>query len=175
MVSSPNSNEIRIRKAVIGDIKHIHKLLNGYGERGILLARPLSELYDHLRDFSVLVDEKSSEPISGVCALGICWEDLAEIRSLVVAESHQGKGYGKHLVSRCLDEALNLGLNRVFALTYVEGFFAKLGFREVEKSFLPHKIWADCLKCAKFPDCDETAMVIDFEPRLEKGVNICLG
>ncbi len=168
MVSFPSLNEIKIRKAVIGDIRPIHKLLNGYGEKGVLLARPLGELYDHLRDFSVLVDEQSPDPISGMCALGICWEDLAEIRSLVVAENHQGKGFGKQLVETCLQEAVTLGLKRVFALTYAEGFFVKMGFKKVEKSVLPHKVWADCLKCARFPDCDETAMVLDFEPSSAK-------
>jgi amino-acid N-acetyltransferase len=157
----PNSTETKIRKAVIGDIRHIHRLLSGYGDKGLLLARPLSELYDHLRDFSVLADDRNQEPIIGTCALGICWEDLAEIRSLAVAESHLRRGHGARLVRSCLQEALDLGVRRVFALTYVEGFFASLGFRKVEKSLLPHKVWADCLKCAKFPDCDETAMVID--------------
>jgi amino-acid N-acetyltransferase len=160
---SPSSTEIRIRKAVIDDIRHVHRLLGGYGEKGLLLARPLSELYDHLRDFSILVDGKSPESVVGMCALGICWEGLAEIRSLAVAETYQGKGYGAQLVRGCLREAVALGITRVFALTYVEGFFASLGFRRVEKSVLPHKIWADCLKCSKFPDCDESAMMVDLK------------
>lgn len=150
-----------IRKAVIGDIKPIHKLLGHYGSRGLLLARPISELYDHLRDFFVACENGSMDSILGVCALGICWEDLGEVRSLAVTEGHQGKGLGAELVETCLDEARSLGLNRTFALTYVPGFFSKLGFTEVEKSSLPHKVWADCLKCPKFPDCDEIGMIID--------------
>lgn len=161
VASSPNSTEARIRKAVIGDIRHIHRVLSGYGEKGLLLARPLSELYDHLRDFSVIVEENSPEPIVGMCALGICWDGLAEIRSLAVVESRHGKGYGARLVECCLREAEELGIRRVFALTYVEGFFASLGFRKVEKSILPQKVWADCFKCSKFPDCDETAVLAD--------------
>lgn len=154
---------MKIRKAIVGEIRHIHRLLNCYGEKGLLLARPLSELYDHLRDFSVLVDEEACEPVCGMCALEICWEDLAEIRSLVVAEGRQGKGFGSQLVKSCLKEAVALGLKRVFVLTYAEGFFATLGFKTVERSVLPHKIWGDCLKCAKYPDCDETAMVLDLQ------------
>ena len=150
-----------IRKAIIEDIRPIHKLLGHYGERGLLLARPLSELYDHLRDFSVLVEDDHDPRLVGVCALGICWEDLAEIRSLAVAEDRHGQGCGTQLLETCLKEAVSLGLKRVFTLTYVQDFFSKVGFREAEKSILPHKVWADCLKCPKFPDCDETAMIID--------------
>jgi len=151
-----------IRKAVVTDIQAIHKMLGHYGARGLLLPRPLSELYDHLRDFFVLTGNGGDPGILGVCALGVCWEDLAEIRSLAVVEDLHGKGYGSLLVKTCLDEAKTLGIKRVFTLTYVEGFFSKMGFRLVEKAVLPHKVWADCLKCAKFPDCDETAMVLEF-------------
>jgi amino-acid N-acetyltransferase len=150
-----------IRKAVIEDIKTIHRLLSHYGDRGMLLARPLSELYDHLRDFFVLVSDDQERKIIGTCALGICWEDLAEIRSLAVLEEQQGKGSATQLVEACLGEAKTFGIRRVFVLTYVEKFFAQLGFRTVEKSQLPHKVWSDCLKCSKFPECDETAMVLD--------------
>jgi len=150
-----------IRKAVIEDVKSIHKILSTYGAQGLLLPRPLSELYDHLRDFFVLVENSEEDRLLGACALGVCWDDLAEIRSLAVAEDQQGKGHGSQLVKACLDEAYSLGLKRVFALTYVEGFFEKMGFREVEKSVLPHKVWADCLKCPRFPDCDETAMILE--------------
>jgi amino-acid N-acetyltransferase len=150
-----------IRKAIIQDVKAIHRLLSYYADQGLLLPRSLSELYDHLRDHFVLEEKGTQGSIIGVSALGICWEDLAEIRSLAIAEEEQGRGLGSQLVETCLEEARFLGLKRVFTLSYVPGFFSKLGFKEVEKSVLPHKIWADCLKCPKFPDCDETAMMID--------------
>lgn len=150
-----------IRKATIKDVKPIHKLLNDYGEQGLLLSRPLIELYEHLRDFYVVVGDNPTHPILGACALGICWEDLAEIRSLAVAQDQQGMRLGSQLVEICLKEAVSLGLKRVFTLTYTPDFFSTLGFEEVEKSTLPHKIWADCIKCSKFPDCDEIAMMID--------------
>jgi amino-acid N-acetyltransferase len=161
MVSSPKSTEGIIRKAAVEDVKHIHRLLNHFGEQGLLLARPLSELYDHVRDFSVLVPAGDECTILGACALGVCWEDLAEIRSLAVAEQEQGKGGGSRLVKACLGEAASFGLKRVFTLTYVERFFVRLGFRRVDKSVLPHKVWADCLRCPKYPDCDETAMIVN--------------
>lgn len=154
-------NNILIRKAVIQDIKHIHKLLSCYGNQGLLLARPLSELYDHLRDFFVACDSASSDTFMGACALDICWEDLGEIRSLAMLKEHQGKGHAVKLVEACLEEARSLGLERIFALTYVPGFFSKLGFREVEKSDFHYKVWSDCLRCPKFPDCDEVGMILD--------------
>jgi amino-acid N-acetyltransferase len=102
--------------------------------------------------------------VVGVCALHICWEDLAEIRSLVVREEERNKGIGLKLVKACLDESRVLGVKKVFALTYEPEFFGKLGFEKVDKAVLPHKIWTDCLKCFKFPDCDEEAMAKEMVP-----------
>ncbi len=148
-----------IRKATIKDIKEIHSLLNGFAQKGALLPRSLSDLYDHLRDYAVF--QLDSGEIGGVAALHICWEDLAEVRSLAVREEHQGKGIGRRLVEFCLSEALTLGIYRVFTLTYEPGFFERLGFRQVDKALLPHKVWADCVRCSKFPDCDEVAMIME--------------
>lgn len=156
---SQGSNSPILRKAVIRDVKPIHRLLYKFAEQGLLLARSLSELYDHLRDFYVLEDANRPDWMVGACALGVCWEDMAEIRSLAVVEDCHGMGYGRRLVEACLEEAGTMGISRAFTLTYVDAFFRRLGFVEVEKSVLPHKIWADCLKCAKFPDCDEIAMI----------------
>ncbi|WP_305046249.1 N-acetyltransferase [Geoalkalibacter sp.] len=147
-----------IRKAVIADAKPIHKLLMGYAKDGQMLPRSLQEIYENIRDFYVF--EEQGQVLGTVC-LNICWEDLAEVRSLAVAENQIGRGIGRHLVEACLAEARQFGLRRVFALTYKQDFFARLGFHEIEKSQLPHKIWSDCLKCAKFPDCDEIAVCID--------------
>ena len=146
-----------IRKAFVNEVTQIQRVLKYFGDKGILLPRSLSELYEHLRDFYVITDEDGS--IIAVCALGLCWEDLAEIRSLAVAENFQGNNYGVMLVEKCIEEARNLGLKKIFTLTYVPEYFKKLGFRVVDKSELPHKVWSDCLKCTKFPDCDETALV----------------
>ena len=146
-----------IRKAFVNEVTQIQRVLKHFGDKGILLSRSLSELYEHLRDFYVITDEDGS--IIAVCALGLCWEDLAEIRSLAVAENFQGNNYGVMLVEKCIEEAKSLGLKKIFTLTYVPEYFKKLGFHVVDKSELPHKVWSDCLKCAKFPDCDETALV----------------
>lgn len=152
-------DSMRIKKAVAGDIQPIHQILNYYAEQDLLLPRPLSELYDHLRDYFVLETIGRRYSIHGVCGLGICWEDLAEIKSLAVSEDLRRRGYGKELVETCLKEARLLGLSKVFTLTYIPEFFVKLGFEEVAKQTLPHKIWADCLKCPKFPNCEEVALV----------------
>jgi amino-acid N-acetyltransferase len=153
-----NDHSKAIRKAKAEDIETVHRILNRYADQGLLLPRSLSELYDHLRDYFVL-EALDSGDIQGVCGLGICWKDLAEIESLAVHETVKGLGFGRKLVETCLDEARSLGLNKVFTLTYVPQFFSNIGFEEIDKSILPHKIWADCLKCPKFPDCDETAMM----------------
>lgn len=145
-----------IRKATIADVKTIHKLLMEYARDGLMLSRSLADIYEALRDFYVF---EQDGVVAGTVCLHICWEDLAEVRSLAVDHVFEGKGIGRQLVEICLDEARQLGLKRVFALTYKQAFFEKLGFHVIEKSELPHKVWGDCLKCAKFPDCDEIAMI----------------
>jgi amino-acid N-acetyltransferase len=147
-----------IRKAQIRDVKEIQKLLMTYASRGDMLSRSLSEIYESLRDFYVVVD---GGMLLGAAALHIVWEDLAEVRSVAVAEEAGRKGVGSQLVQACIAEARTLGLKRVFCLTYKPEFFGKHGFRLVDKSELPHKVWGDCIKCAKFPDCDENAMILD--------------
>lgn len=146
-----------IRKATIKDIKAIHKLLVFYGGRGELLPRPFSQLYDHLRDFQVFVDE--NQQIIGCCALQFCWEDIAEIRSLAVLETHQRRKIGTELIKAALDEAKSFGITKVFTLTYKPEFFKKFDFKLIDRAELPLKIWSDCITCVKFPDCDETAMM----------------
>ena len=148
-----------IRRARQKDVQFIHRILAKYGQEGQLLGRPLTEIYDFLRDF--LIAEDSRENAVGVCGLHLCWENLAEIRSLAVEADQQGQGWGTKLVEACCSESLTLGFHNVFALTYRPGFFASLGFVEVDKQTLPNKIWADCIKCVKFPDCDETAMFLE--------------
>jgi len=148
-----------IRKAKISDVRSIHVLLMHFADQGLLLPRSLSEIYDHLRDYTVM--QTSDDSIVGVTALNICWEDLAEVKSLAVREDYQAKGMGRQLVEQCLSEAAVLGVSRVFTLTYQSEFFKKLGFRLVDKSSLPQKIWADCINCPKFPDCDEIALLME--------------
>ncbi|MEI7818047.1 MAG: N-acetyltransferase [Desulfuromonadales bacterium] len=147
-----------IRKAQIADVKNIQKLLMTFANRGDMLSRSLSELYESVRDFYVIEEDGI---ILGAAALHIVWEDLAEVRSVAVVEDAGRKGIGSRLVQACITEAREIGLRRIFCLTYKPVFFGKHGFRMVDKAELPHKVWGDCIKCPKFPDCDENAMILD--------------
>lgn len=147
-----------IRPAKVSDADQIHSLINYYAEQEQMLHRSLESIYRSLRDFIVCCD---GEKVIGCVALVIYWKDLAEIRSLAVAAEHTKKGIGTRLVRQALNEAKNLGLPKVFTLTYVTDFFSKLGFKIVEKSTLPMKVWGDCLHCPRADACDETAMIIE--------------
>ncbi|MFV1957411.1 MAG: N-acetyltransferase [bacterium] len=147
-----------IRKAKMEDVPVIHELVNYYASRGEMLARSRSEIYEGLRDFFVAEEEGQ---MLGCAALHINWEDLAEVRSLAVSTAAQKRGIGKKLVEACIQEARDLGVSRVYALTYRPGFFEQLGFGLVPKETLPHKIWGDCLKCPQFPNCDEDALLME--------------
>jgi amino-acid N-acetyltransferase len=121
-----------------------------------MLPRSLNELYENIRNFFVYTEGKK---IYGCCALNIDWEDLAEIKSLAVAKTRDGKGIGGKLLKCCIKDAKALKVKKVFALTYVPGFFEKFGFAVIDKKELPHKIWNECIKCVYFPNCKEIAMM----------------
>ena len=146
-----------IRKAKISEAPIIKEFINKFAADGLLLPLSLQEIYEHLRDYFVYIDNAT---ICGVCALNIIWDDLAEIRSLAVLENYQNRQIGRQLVDKCLTEASLLEINSVFCLTYKKEFFIKLGFHIIEKSKLPHKVWSTCYKCPKFPDCNEIALII---------------
>lgn len=145
-----------IRKARIEDIKEMQALINYFAKKELMLARSLNELYENLRDYWVAEDRNK---IIGCCALHVSWDDLAEIKSLAVAANKQNKGIGRELVSACLEEADQLGAKRIFVLTYKDKFFGKFGFKRVKNASLPHKVWAECINCCKFPNCQEVAMI----------------
>ena len=147
-----------IRKADVEDIKYIQELINFYAKNDQMLPRSLNELYENIRDFFVY--EKDGK-ILGCAALHVAWEDLAEIKSLAVLESKQKQKMGTMLIRAVFEDAKKLKVKRIFALTYVPSFFKKFGFRKVAHSKLPHKIWSECIRCIKFPDCQEIAMVKD--------------
>jgi amino-acid N-acetyltransferase len=147
-----------IEKAGIEDAVKIQKLVNSFAERGEMLA--LSEIYENIRDFFVA---RENGEVIACAALHIAWSDLAEVKSLAVSEEHRRQGIGEKLVAACLDEARALGIPNIFALTYVKAFFQKCGFVEEDKSTLPHKIWGECYRCPKFPNCDEAALIYRFK------------
>lgn len=150
--------EITLKKARMEDIPHLFSLINAYAEEQILLPRPLGTLYETLRDFVVAWDKGK---IIGVGALHVVWKDLGEIRSLAVIRPYWGKGIGRLIVEFLLQEAQEMAISQVFALTYKPEFFEKCGFKRVPKDIFPHKVWNDCINCIKFPHCDEIAVMIN--------------
>lgn len=145
-----------LRKARVSDVPVIADIINRHAKNGLMLPRPLSKIYDHIRDFMVV--EVDGE-IIGCGALHVMWSDLAEIRALAVRDGCTGRGHGRTLVKALLQEARDIGIERVFVLTYQDKFFGSLGFSVIDKSELPHKIWNECVNCVHFPNCNEIAMM----------------
>ncbi len=147
-----------LRGAHINDAEQMNKLVNHFAQKDLMLARPLSELYENIRDYYVYIEYGS---VVGCAALHIFWKDLAEIKSIAVEEDYQKRGIGKQLIQKCLEEGKILGINRLVALTYIPEFFERMGFKRVDKELLPHKIWSECVRCYKFPDCYEVPLIIE--------------
>jgi amino-acid N-acetyltransferase len=145
-----------IEKAKIGDVPQIQQLVNYFADKDEMLARPLSEIYENLRDYFVV---REGNKVIACAALHVSWSDLAEVKALAVAENIQKKGIGSQLVEACVEEAKDLEIPIIFCLTYKPVFFSKQGFLEVDKMSLPKKVWTECFHCPKFPDCGETAMI----------------
>ncbi|WP_209622338.1 N-acetyltransferase [Methanolobus bombayensis] len=145
-----------IRKATVKDVPAMKSIIDTYAKQEMMLQRSLSELYEFTRSFYVC--EINGELV-GCCALQVSWEDMAEVLSFAVKQEYRDKGIGTKLVKACLEEAKELGINNVFTLTYAVPFFEKQGFEIIDKQMLPHKVWTGCIKCPKFPNCDEIAMM----------------
>jgi amino-acid N-acetyltransferase len=146
-----------IRKARVEDVKAVHGLIGSFADSRVMLPRSLSELYDNVRDFWVA---ESDGEIVGACACHVVWEDLAEVKSLAVRADWQGRGLGREFVDKAKAEARALGVRRLFCLTFRREFFERMGFEPIPKEELPHKIWAECIKCPMFPDCGEVALIM---------------
>ncbi len=144
------------RKAKIEDVEDIHKLIMSHSTKGVMLARSRQSLYENVREYVVAEDDGEIVAVGG---LRILWNDLAEVRSLVVTDSYSRQGVGSRIVAELEEEARELGLPKLFALTYQAGFFRKNGYEEVPHKSLPQKVWRDCIDCPKFPECEEVAVV----------------
>jgi len=158
---SASTKGIEVRKASMADIPALLGLINGYAAKGIMLPRTEFEMSENMRDFMVAYDGGA---LAGCGALHFYSPVVGEIRSLAVAESHKKSGVGRLIVDSLVYEAKLYGLDAVFAFTYVPGFFAKVGFNEVERGELPLKAWKDCLRCPKFQACDEIAVLRELRP-----------
>jgi len=149
-------NEILIRKAFVKDVPLITEIVNYYAQKGLMLQRPISRVYDNVRDYHVI--ERNGEVI-GCGALHVMWSDLVEIRAVALKDGFMGKGYGGQLIEKLINEAKSLEIKKIFVLTYKRKFFERMGFAEISKSELPHKIWSECINCIHFPNCDEVALI----------------
>ncbi len=145
-----------IRPAQIPDIPLVSQIITDCAERGLMLHRSWSFLYEHTRDFYVAIED---DRVVGVCGLSIVWANLAEVYSLAVVASHRGRGIGKRLVEACVDNAKELAIPRLMTLTYEQAFFSSCGFEVVDRQKLPLKVWSECLRCSRNQACDEIAMV----------------
>ena len=148
-----------VEKAKIQDVPQIHKLINYFADRDEMLPRSLSDIYENIRDYFV---HRKGKRILACAAMHIIWSDLAEIKSVAVAEECQRQGVGTVLVNACLEEAKSLGIPTIFCLTYRPDFFMKFGLSEIDKMELPRKVWTECFRCPKFPDCGEVALIRHF-------------
>ncbi len=149
-----------VERARISDVAQMHELINSFADKEEMLARSLSEIYEHVRDYFVV---REGERVIACAALHVMWSDLAEIKSVAVAEESQSRGIGVQLVKACLEEAKKLGIPTIFCLTYKPAFFENVGFAQLDKLELPRKVWGECYRCPKFPDCDEVALIYHLE------------
>jgi len=152
--------DIKYRKAKISDVEDIHKLITYYANKNLMLARSRSSLYEGIREF-IIAEHNNKVVATG--SLHIIWADLAEIRALAVDKDYIKKGIGRKLVELFLQEARELGIARIFTLTYQPAFFERCGFKHISKDELPQKVWSECINCPQFPNCDEQAMVINLQ------------
>ena len=156
-----------VEKARISDADKMHKLINHFANKGEMLPRSLSEIYENIRDYFVIRHETQ---IIGCAALHVMWSNLAEIKSMAVSEKSQRQGIGSQLVGACIKEAKGLGIPTIFCLTYKPAFFEKFGFSQLDKMELPQKVWTECYHCPKFPNCDEVALTrpLEIQPKSEE-------
>jgi amino-acid N-acetyltransferase len=148
--------DIKVDRARVGDANSMHRIISHFADKGEMLPRALSEIYEDIRDYFVV---RKRGRVIACAALHVTWIDLAEVRSLAVDEKEQNHRIGSALVQACLKEAKELGISKVFCLVRKPAFFEKYGFQLIDKTELPQKVWAECYRCPKFPNCDEVALI----------------
>ena len=145
------------RKPKSENFESILSLVNHYAEKREMLPLTMDELCHRIEGFRILKNEK--DELIACAHLDVFTPELAEVKSLAVMEDHLAQGYGKVLVAECEKEARKLGIKKLFALTFKEKFFKKLGFVEVPRDSLPEKIYRECVQCAYHGDCKEVAVI----------------
>lgn len=153
--------DFQIQRAKLSDVPKVHRLITYFADQGEVLHRPLTELYENVRDYFVI---KGGEELIACASVHVLWGDLAEIKAVAVREDYQSLGLGKLLLTRCFEEARDLELATVFVLTHKPAYYEQFGFQLVDVNTLPRKVWGECLRCPKFPQCNELAMVYHLKP-----------
>jgi len=153
--------EFCIERAKLSDMPEVHKMITYFADRDEMLHRPLSELFENVRDYYVI---KENDAIIACGSLHVVWDDLAEVKAVAVREDYQSQGLGKLIVNKCIDEAREMGIATVFCLTIKPGYYEQVGFLQNDVMTLPRKVWGECLRCSKFPHCNEIAMVLHLRP-----------
>jgi amino-acid N-acetyltransferase len=151
--------DMKVDRAKVSDAISVHQMISHFADKGEILPRALSEIYEDIRDYFVV---RKGNQVIACAALHVTWVDLAEIRSLAVDEKEQNQQIGSLLIQACLEEVKELGIPRVFCLVRKPAFFEKHGFKLIDKMELPQKVWAECYRCPKFPNCDEVALIRHF-------------
>lgn len=158
-LASSDAEKPIVRSASIGDVNAIHDLLAVYAQERLLLPRPQLDILERIGNF--VVAEVDGE-FAGCCALRDYGNGLYEVRSLAVMEKFTGRGIASAMVEHHANKLRARGESaRLFALTYRDNFFMRLGFRIVDKSMFPEKIWSDCAICPKKERCDEIAVLTE--------------
>ncbi len=159
---------IVIRQAQLADVPAMLRLVNGYADQELMLPRTEVEICERIRDFVVAMDENE---VVACGAIQFYSPHMAELRSLAVSPGRAHGGVGQRIAREILDQAREVGVEVVFAFTYVPLFFSKLGFQNIQREELPLKAWRDCLRCPKFNACDEVAMACYLTPDAEKHIS----
>lgn len=154
---------MKIRPAKVTDVKEIHKIVEFYADRKEMLHRSLNAIYENIQEYVVVENEEGKVIACG--ALHVAWEDLAEIKALAVSEKYKGQGIGRKIVQKLQKNAEELGVHKVFALSFKPDFFIKLGYKVIPKETLPHKIWSECINCHLFPDCGEVPLLLPLDKK----------
>ena len=149
-----------VRKARLTDVNDLFRIINHYAEMQLMLPKTQLQLFENLRDYSVVTEPSAPNRVLACGALHIYWENLAEIRAVAVAPGVTRKGIGTVLVEQLLDEAREMEIEQVFVFTYEPKFFGRFGFIQVEHRTMPLKVYNECFHCPKFNKCDELAMVL---------------
>lgn len=150
-----------IRQATLNDVPRMMPLLNEYARKADILPRMEDDVYRTIREWVVA---EIDHELVGMGSLLIMWRDLAEVRSLVVDSNYQGKGVGRGIVDALVEEARQLSIPTVFALTRRPSFFYRIGFELTKIERLPRKVTRDCVHCPKFHACDEVAVITHLAP-----------